>query len=130
MAFTVSKRVDIEVDTLQMNLAVRYGDEDMPRDFPKRDGAAWNVEVDLATGKIKDWPGPAYDLHMKVCDEGAYMLLAAGKVVAILASEYVPNGLVPGEFGDYVELKIQADGTIANWPKDPDLSAFDDADEG
>lgn len=129
MALTVRKRVDIEVDELHMNLAVRYDDEDMPFDFPKRDGKSWSVEVDLATGKIKDWPGPAYDLHMKVCDEGTYALLSAGNVVAILAGEYVPNGVVPGEYGDYVDLRIQADGTIANWPKDPDLSAFDDTDE-
>ena len=34
------------------------------------------------------------------------------------------HGVVPGEDGDYIILKIAADGTITNWPKKPDVSAF------
>ena len=30
--------------------------------------------------------------------------------------------------GDYIDLKIAADGTITNWPKKPDVSAFFDND--
>jgi hypothetical protein len=127
MSLTVTKRIAVPVDTLRMVLNVRYGDEDMPNDFPFRKGDTWAVEVDIATGKIKDWPtGRAFDLYMKVCDEGRYYLLADGDVVAEKEGDYVPNSLVPGEYGDYVELTIAADGTITNWPKAPDLSAFDE----
>lgn len=124
MNLTVNKRVSVKVDTLNMALHVRHGDEDMPAKFPFRTGDMWIVYVDLATGKIKGWPGPAFDLYMKVCDEGTYRLLADGQEVAMIDG-YVPNKLVPGEYGDYVDLKIAADGTITNWPKRPDLSAFE-----
>ncbi len=128
--FTVTKRIEVPVDAIQMSLAVRYDEEDMPNDFPCRDGDTWTVTVDLATGKIRDWPGPAFELYMKVCDEGIYRLLDGDKVVAE-KDGYVPNGVVPGEYGDYVELIVTADGTITNWPNPRaiDLSAFDDSDD-
>lgn len=129
MNLTVTKRVDIPVDTLKMVLPVRYGDEDIPFDFPFRSGDSWAVEIDIATGKIKNWPGPACELHMKVCDEGSYVLYGNGEAVASIANYYVPHGLVPGSYGDYVKLIIAADGTITNWPKYPDLSRFSESEE-
>ena len=122
---TITKRHAVEVDTLRMALHVRYEDEDMPSDYPFREGDMWTVDVDLATGKIKNWPGGhALDLYMKVCDEGVYTLLAAGKEVAT-RDGYVPDA-VPGDYGDYVDLKIADDGTIKNWPSAIDLGAFGD----
>lgn len=50
-------------------------------------------------------------------------------VLATLENEYVPNGIVPGEYGDYIDLKINADGIITNWPKNPDCSKFFPEDE-
>ena len=39
---------------------------------------------------------------------------------------YVPNGLVPDsdDCGDYIRLRINSDGTIENWPENPDCSDF------
>jgi hypothetical protein len=41
---------------------------------------------------------------------------------------YVPNDLVPGSYGDYVELSINEEGVITNWPKNPSVDEFFDED--
>jgi hypothetical protein len=104
---------------------VRYQEEDIPNDFPLRQGDMWDATVDIDTGKIQNWPqGKTGDMHMKVCDGGTYTLLDKdGKSLAEIA-DYIPNSVVPGEYGDYIELKIDATGTITNWPKDPDVGKF------
>ena len=42
--------------------------------------------------------------------------------------DYVPHGLVPGEWGDYVHLKIDATGKITNWPTKISLADFEEDD--
>lgn len=121
----------VEVTAVRLELAVRYEDEEMPYDFPLRKGDSWKATVEIDTGKIKDWPeGTAGSVKMNVCDEGTYTLLDPdGNTVAEIKQDYVPHGLVPGKYGDYVDLQIEATGTITNWPKSPDLSAFMKGDE-
>jgi hypothetical protein len=41
-----------------------------------------------------------------------------------IEQNYVPHGLIPGEYGDYVSLKINEQGIITNWPKHPDIREF------
>lgn len=125
MKIKIPTFVEKDVKWLKMEIAVRYDDEDMPYDFPLRQGDMWNVLVDVDTGEIKDFPKDiTHNMNMKVCDEGTYTLYDADmNEVAAIAGGYVPNRLIPGKYGDYVELKI-ADGKITNWPTDPDLSEF------
>lgn len=125
MKAKVKIETEIEVKEIAMNLAVRYGDEDIPNDFPGRKGDTLNLRVEIDTGKIKDFPETLEtEISMKVCDEGTYVLLdAQGNQVRALEGEYVPHGLVPGEYGDYVNLKIK-NGIITNWPKRPNLNDF------
>lgn len=125
MKITIKRDVEFDVRFIRIVAAVRYDDEDIPFDFPYRRDDVWDVTVDLDSGKILDWPGPAFDVHMKVCDEGSYFLLDENKrVVANILEDYVPNGVVPGEYGDYIEMNIAADGTVTNWPKQPNLDSF------
>lgn len=125
MKVTVNRPTEIEIDKIRMCLAVRYGEEDIPNDFPGRDGDMLELVVNLETGVIDDWPaGRSFDVYMKVCDQGSYYLMRGDKEVARLEEEYVPNGVVPGEYGDYVELAIDESGRITNWPKNPDVSVF------
>lgn len=44
---------------------------------------------------------------------------------------YVPNGLIPksDDCGDYICLRISSDGTIENWPENPDYSDFTEGSE-
>jgi hypothetical protein len=126
MKVTVKKPVEIDVKTVRLSVAVRYDEEDMPNDFPFRKNDIWEVTIDIETGKIRDWPeGVTHALHMKVCDQGSYWLYdAEGGLAGWIDEDYVPNELIPGSYGDYIEMDIRADGTIANWPTKPDVSAF------
>lgn len=126
MKATVTLQKEVDIVLVGIEVAVRYGDEDMPYDFPFRKGEMWEVVVDMDSGKILDWPeGVEHELHMKVCDCGIYRLMDADRrVIGSIEQNYVPHGVVPGDYGDYIILDIKGDGTIANWPKSPDVSAF------
>ena len=65
-------------------------------------------------------------LQAKICDSGTYFLLDKDKKVICKIAGYVPNSLVPDsdDCGDYIRLRINSDGTIENWPENPDYSDF------
>lgn len=88
-------------------------------------GGTWLPVIDLETGKIEGWPeGTTADIHYKVCDDGAYHLLDADRVVISSIDGYVPKIMCPeGDgYGDYVIMSVGPDGTIAKWKVD--LSEF------
>lgn len=126
MKFTVNRPVEIDIKFVRLELHVRYDEEDIPNDFPLRSGDMWNASVEIDTGKIRGWPADAgaRQLRMKVCDEGCYSLVADLDGIVARISDYIPHGVVPGRYGDYVELEIDANGVITNWPKKPDVSEF------
>lgn len=115
---------------LELNAGVRYwedaklnGEEDSDGQIPLRDGEDWSPTIELATGRVLDWPaGVEADIHYKVCDAGAYWLLNSGKVRFAYQDGYVPDYLAIGQpgYGDYIIMKIGADGMIAGWQQ-PDL---------
>jgi len=126
MKITVTKPVEIEVEWITIHLPVRYEEEDIPNDFPLRNGDVWSAKVNLETGVIDGWPtGKSGKLEMKVCDEGVYRLHdAKGNIVGEIDQDYVPHGVVPGEYGDYVHLDIDENGQITNWPRKLNFSKF------
>lgn len=119
---------------IELNAGVRYwedaklnGEEDTDGQIPLRDGEDWSPTIELATGRVLDWPaGVEADIHYKVCDAGAYWLLNAGKVRFAYQDGYVPDYLAIGQpgYGDYIIMKIGADGMIAGWQQ-PDLEPDD-----
>lgn len=129
MKITVPSAKEIEITHVLIDVPVRYDEEDIPNDFPLRQGNRWRGTVDIDTGKIKEWPaGKSGDIEfMKVCDSGSYALLdAQGNAVAKLENDYVPNNLIPPDdgYGDYISLFIDEAGVVTNWPKRPDVSQF------
>jgi hypothetical protein len=116
MKIKVMREVEIEPATLRMSVAVRYGTEDIPEDFPGRIGDVWHAEIDVKTGRIKGWPpGRAGEVHMKVCDQGSYFLHGQmGEILGQIEDDYVPP-CIPGKYGDYVEFNIDGDGLIEDW---------------
>lgn len=125
MKTTVTQPAEVEITEVHVRFPVRFGEEDIPNDFPLRTGDVWAARIEIDTGRIIGWPqGKSGDLYLKVCDEGVYELRNASGRVAIRTGEYVPHGVIPGEYGDYVSFVISADGVIADWPKRPDVSAF------
>lgn len=125
MKTTIMKPVEVEIATVSVILPVNYEEEDMPNDFPLRQGDQWRATIDIDTGKINDWPaGRSGKFFMKVCDGGTYTLRDPSGNVLAERQDYVPNDLIPGEYGDYVHLQINEEGLITNWPKEPDVSQF------
>lgn len=123
MKIKIEKEVNIR--TIIVSLPVNYEEEDIPNDFPGRCGKNWTAAIDVDTGRIRSWPfGKSGDLYMKVTDGGSYKLISDDGRLIAERNDYVPHGVIPGDYGDYVDLKINADGTITNWPKKMDFSAF------
>lgn len=85
--------------------------------------------VDLKECKALNWNEKNGYIRMwaKVRDSGTYTLLDADKNPIWQIHGYVPLKLIPPfekGYGDYIELAINADGTINNWSQNPDLSDF------
>lgn len=96
--------------------------------IPLKTGELWKPTIELATGRVLDWPqGTTADIYYKVCDAGEYWLEdAAGKRLK-WNGDYVPSKLLcVGDegYGDYIILKISADGFIEGW-KEPELDGGD-----
>jgi hypothetical protein len=88
--------------------------------IPCREGNSWKPSIELATGKILGWPmGTTADIHYKVCDDGDYWLAdSEGNKLYKWAGDYVPDRLLcvgDSGYGDYIILKVRADGRIADW---------------
>lgn len=117
MKVTVTKPVEIEPRSILVKVPVPYGTEDIPEDAPGRKGDTWAACVDVDTGRIRHWRGGAIDVRMKVVDQGVYTLYDAdGDQLAKIDRDYVPC-CIPGEYGDYIDFSIGADGQVAGWAK-------------
>lgn len=126
MKIKVPVLTEITIVSIRVELGVNYDEEDIPNDFPLRTGDLWKAVINIDTGEIDGWPkGQSGRVQMKVTDSGSYFLIDdSGKIVAKRESDYVPHGIIPGEYGDYVDLQINESGIITNWPKPVDLTAF------
>ena len=124
----LKKIIEVEVSKIKVVLPIRYDDEDIPFDFPLRNDDTWTAVIDVNTGKIENWvQGVSGTVEMKVCDEGCYYLLdSGGNEIASIIEDYVPD-VIPGSYGDYVNLIIDETGVITNWDKYAGLAEFEDA---
>jgi hypothetical protein len=123
----ITKTISVEVDAEYLGIIVPVlnGDEDIPYDFPLRINDNWSALVQIDTGRILMWPCIKGGLlQMKICNRGDYRLLDSNfDLITRIQDDYVPNNLIPGEYGDYIDLHIDEKGYITNWdPKD--LSDF------
>lgn len=126
MEITVKKTV--EARYLEMYVNVRYEEEDIPNDAPFRSGDTWGGIIDLKEKRFIDWPEgkPLKIEYMKVCDEGTYKLFDSKMLPIVERNGYVPNSLLPGDYGDYLSLDIDEKGNITNWLKGANLSNFEE----
>lgn len=129
---------EFEVTAIGITAEVRYWEDATVNGVEDTDGAliplrfgdCWMPIIELDTGRVRDWPqGTTADIHYKVCDAGEYELLDGKRFVAE-RSGYVPDMLGVSEpaYGDYIIMKIGADGLIEGWepPKiDPELWSWE-----
>ena len=131
------KTVECEMDIHRVRVTVPFEEdyeEDAPdifpsgfprKDFnPNREQITFEILAD--TGKILGWPkGERRDVCIKVRDSGIYQLLGQkGEPLAIIKEDYVPHGVVPGSYGDYLEFTVNSLGVIEEWPSSFDISEF------
>jgi hypothetical protein len=117
---------EVEIKYVKVQVPVRYEEEDIPNNFPLRNGNMWNAKIDIDNGIIIDWPkGKKGNIQMKICDEGSYYLLDENdNMILKIEQDYVPNKLLPGSYGDYLELHIKENGVISNWYSIPSINDF------
>lgn len=127
---------EVEIALVEIVIPRDEIDDHMPAIPPalidafSKDGGDWKIRVGIETGQIEGWPGGVLDLFCKPVDRGTYRLLdSAGEKVAEIVENYVPNLLIPGDFGDYIGLNIDATGKISKWPTEPDVTEFFKDDE-
>lgn len=92
--------------------------------IPGREGDAWKVRIELATGRIEQWPDDVTaTIHYKVCDQGLYWLADAdGRRLARWRGHYVPAAFLNqgGGSGDYIVMDVDGRGVIAGYRR-PDI---------
>lgn len=131
MKVTILKKVEVEAKTLHVRAGVRYwedasvnGVEDINGDLiPCRieDEEDWFPVIDIDSGVITNWEqGKSADIHYKVCDCGDYYLLDEKDNEIVHFNGYVPKTLSPvgSGYGDYIIMKVDTNGLIANWKFD------------
>ena len=125
MKIEIKTTTEAEVSHVRIVAPVNYEEEEIPNNFPFRIGDTWAAVIELETGKIEGWPeGRPERMHLTVKDGGTYVLLSPdGHVVASQENDYVPHCVIPGKYGDTIELDIDATGKIINWGT-PNLSEF------
>lgn len=134
MKFTQIIAKEVEVKYVRVDAYLRHvgntPDDDVTPDFPLLVGDSWRAVINIESGVILGWPrGEERTLFAKVCDGGSYYLLDEEEnVVASKEEDYVPNLLIPGKWGDYIDLEIDQFGKIINWPSNPRLSEFEQED--
>ena len=123
---------------IEVHAGVRYFEDgrlngvvDTEGKVPLRHGEDWRPTVELATGRVLDWPaGVELETCYKVCDNGEYWLQNESRQrIAKWRRSYVPLRFLDIEdadpvniAGDYIVLQIGGDGFIANW-RNPAIEA-------
>lgn len=135
MTLKILKPTEITADAIRITFPVDDDDLDpdggaFPHDFPGltlngTDSGKVVLTIGLDDRKVRDWrEGFAHHVQTKVVDAGFYELLdhpigGGDPVVLATTDSYVPN-CIPGKYGDYLDLRIAADGTVTNWKPDAD----------
>ncbi|MFA3130088.1 hypothetical protein KWG22_19030 [Acinetobacter pittii] len=130
----------MNIKTLVVKAHVRYWDDSEINNVPDTENGAnapckigdmWSPKIDVATGLIENWePGKTAFIHYKVSDCCGFELLdPENNVVVSREDGYVPKTLSPAGngYGDYIIMKIGANGQIENWKFN--LEDFQDEDE-
>lgn len=134
MNVTIKVEKEVDIKYCQIKAQVRYWDDatvDGVEDtegtlIPCREGELWCPLINIETGEIINWSkGVSAKVHYKVCDAGSYYLQDNDYVTHLsIEDDYVPNGLIPGEYGDYIIMDIDMNGKIKQWKSRIDLSDF------
>jgi len=103
-------------------------DEDNPR-IPCVEDGRWNILIDIKTGHIVNWKQGVFAcVCYKVVDDGIYTMYDNGMEKIDEYDGYVPNlmSLDDEGWGDYINIRINEDGFIEDWPDTEDIRPYID----
>lgn len=126
MKVEVYKLTEVEIHSVRIEVELHDDvSENLPNHLFNDDGEL-DLLIEVDTGKVVSWRGSEpVNIHDKVRDNGVYTLFDSGGLeVANIYNGSVPNDLIPGDYGDYINLEINADGIVTNWPKSPNVLQF------
>lgn len=88
-----------------------------------------NIEIDLKERRVLDWKQEYgyWRIWGKVKHYGTYTLLDSKKQPLWQIHGFVPCKMVPPfekGWGDYLDIRVNNDGSIENWPKVPNFTDF------
>lgn len=129
MKIEMREITEYEAKSLKVNANIRYwedirlnGEEKGNEDgagVPCKNGESWCPIIDIDSGIIVNWVlGVTADIHAKVCDDGSYSVLNSdGEILYSEENCYVPDILGTSDrgFGDYIIMKVDETGKIADW---------------
>lgn len=124
----VAQYVSINIAYLEIRARVRYWEDgeingvyDTEGLMPGRENEHWHGFIDIADGKIMEWPPITASIHYKVCDEGEYWLCNESRTrLAKWGGDYVPDTFFATTGGgDYISFDVSTTGLIDNWPSPP-----------
>lgn len=125
MKVTVYKPVELEIHTVKIEVELH---DDVSESLPKHlfnDDGELDLLIEVDTGKVVSWQGSEpVNIHDKVRDNGVYTLFGSDGLEVVKIDNSVPNNLIPGDYGDYINLEINSDGFVTNWPKYPSVLEF------
>jgi hypothetical protein len=126
MKVEVLKPAEVEIHSVRIEVELH---DDVSENLPKHlfnDDGELDLLIEVDTGKVVSWQGDEpVSIYDNVRDGGVYTLFDSnGEEVQKIHNYYVPNKLIPGEYGDYIDLNISADGIVTNWPKNPSVIDF------
>ena len=89
----------------------------------------FNLEIDLKERRVANWKtkNGYWRIWGKVKHYGTYTLLDSNKQPLWQIHGFVPCKLVPpfdDGWGDYLDIRVNSDGSIKNWPEVPDFTDF------
>lgn len=139
MKLTIKVKKEVDITTMLVKAKVRYWedasvdgvDDEEGTLIPCRQGEIWAPEIDIDTGKIRNWEqGKKAKVHYKVCDQCSFYIKdSEGNIVGKQEGEYVPGVLCPKDsgYGDYIIMDIDENGLIDKWKfKMPPVEEDDD----
>lgn len=129
MKIQMREITEYEAKSLKVNANIRYwedirlnGEEKGNEDgagVPCKNGESWCPIIDIDSGIIVNWVlGVTADIHAKVCDDGSYSVLNSdGEILYSEENCYVPDILDTSDkgYGDYIIMKVDETGKIADW---------------
>lgn len=114
----VIEAVDWKYLIIRVKLRGHEGDELITDEFFELEDENLNICIDVDKRKIINYKGnKPFNLHLKAVDSGTYVFKDCYGNIFYTLQDYVPNGIIPGAYGDYIELNIDDCGFITNWKK-------------